>query len=80
MCWSALKEYRETAGLLPHGLPITALPPNLKGKIETAALAEVLARTTGANADATLRTPDGDVTIRTPGPPAAVPAGDATFR
>jgi len=80
LCQTALKEYRETTGLLPHGLPITALPPNLKGTIETAALAQVLGQTTGADADATLRTPDSDVTIRTPGPPIVVPAGDVTVR
>ena len=80
ICWSALKDYRETTALLPHGLPIAALPPSLQGKIQTAALAQVLAQTTGADADATLRTPDGDVTIRTPGSPVVVPAGDVTVR
>jgi len=81
MCWSALKDYRETTGLLPNGLPITAPPPGLKGRIETAVLAQVLPQSAGAtDSDATLRTPDGDVTIRTPAPPVAVPAGDATIR
>jgi anti-sigma-K factor RskA len=78
MCWTALKEYRETAGLLPHGLPATAPPPALKSRIETAALAQVLAQSPEAGPDATLRTPDGDVTIRVP-PPAA-PPGDVTVR
>jgi len=32
------------------------------------------------NPDATLRTPDGDITIRAPGPPVPVPSGDVTFR
>ena len=80
MCLAALREYREAAGLLPHGLPMTAPPQDLKGRIETAALAEVLAQPGGVDTDATLRTPDGDVTIRTPGPPVIVPAGDVTIR
>jgi hypothetical protein len=32
------------------------------------------------NPDATLRTPDGDVTLRAPAPPVIVPAGDVTIR
>lgn len=78
-CQTALKEYRETAGLLPHGLPVAAPPAVLKDRIETAALAQVLAQTAGADADATLRTPDGDITIRVP-PPAAAPPGDVTIK
>ncbi len=78
-CQTALKEYRETAGLLPHGLPVAAPPAVLKDRIETAALAQVLAQTEAADADATLRTPDGDITIRVP-PPAAAQPGDVTIK
>ena len=81
MCQSAVREYREAAGLLPHGLPVTAPPPGLQGRIETAALAHVLTQAPGANnPDATLRTTDVDVTLRTPDQPAVVPAGDVTLR
>jgi anti-sigma-K factor RskA len=80
ICTATLREYRETAGLLPHGLPITAPPQELKGRIETAVLAQVLAQPEGANADATIRTPDSDVTIRTPDQPVVAPAGDVTVR
>ncbi len=80
LCLTALREYRETTGLLPHGLPVTAPPPDLKDRIEAAALAEVLAQQTGMDPNATLRTADGDVTIQTSGPPVAVPAGDVTVR
>ena len=42
---------------------------------------EVPAQLAGVtNPDATLRTPDGDITIRAPGPPVPVPSGDVTFR
>lgn len=71
----------EAADLLPPGLPITVPPQELKDKIETAALAQVLTQAAGTNnPDATLRTPDVDVTIRTPNQPVIAPAGDVTVR
>ncbi len=80
LCLATLREYQETAGLLPHGLPLTAPPPALKGRIETAALAQVLAQPAVTNTDATLRTADVDATLRTPDPPVVVPSGDVTIR
>lgn len=81
MCNAALREYREAAGLLPQGLPITVPPQELKGKIETAVLAQVLTQAAGtSDPDATFRTPDVGVTIRTPDQPAVVPTDDVTVR
>jgi anti-sigma-K factor RskA len=38
-CAAALKDYRETAGLLPHGLPPAQVPPELKARVMVAVAA-----------------------------------------